>query len=174
MYVCMYPVQVSRFQSFSTYEVATLSRVQWDRCSKSIPPTPSLSPFTNISDIQVLVTYFFSTTPIKLKLGLQVRGTILKLKLGTGSGWATHLDQSNYLPNQKQRAVNKYDFTVFIILIHGSESCGYFQGPRTLPVDSLDLTDEPHPRFLVQGHILSIGGDALMARYTFWALVEML
>jgi len=27
----------------------------------------------------------------------------------------------------------------------------------------LDLTDEPHPRFLVQAHILSTSGDALMA-----------
>ncbi len=77
------------------------------------------------------------------------------------------MDQSNYLPNQKQRAVNTYDFTVFIILIHGSESCAYFQGPRSLPVDSLDFTDEPHPRFLVQGHILIIGGDALMALYRY-------
>jgi hypothetical protein len=28
-------------------------------------------------------------------------------------------------------------------------------------MDSLDLTDEPHPTFLLQGHILNIGGDAL-------------
>jgi hypothetical protein len=43
-----------------------------------------------------------------------------------------------------------------------SERCAIFQGPSSLPVeDSLDLTNEPHPRFLVQGHILSIGGDAL-------------
>ncbi len=28
-------------------------------------------------------------------------------------------------------------------------------------MDVLDWTDEPHPRFPVQGHILSIGGDAL-------------
>ncbi len=32
-------------------------------------------------------------------------------------------------------------------------------------MESLDLTHEPHPSFLVQGHILSIGGDALMAVY---------
>jgi hypothetical protein len=36
------------------------------------------------------------------------------------AGWrlliATHLEQSNYLPNQKQRAINKYDLTVFIRL----------------------------------------------------------
>jgi hypothetical protein len=35
------------------------------------------------------------------------------------------------------------------------------QGSSSLPVDPLDWTDEPHPRFPVQGHILSIGGDAL-------------
>jgi hypothetical protein len=28
-------------------------------------------------------------------------------------------------------------------------------------VDSLEWTDEPHPRFPGQGHILSAGGDAL-------------
>jgi len=107
MYVCMYPVQVSRFQSFSTYEVATLSRVQWDRCSKSIPPTPSLSPFTNISDIQVLVTYFFSTTPIKLKLGLQVRGTILKLKQGLVVGeQPTWTNQTIYPIKNREQSIN--------------------------------------------------------------------
>ncbi len=57
------------------------------------------------------------------------------------------------------------NFTGFIRLIQGSESCACYQGPRSFPVDSLDLTNEPHPRFLVQGHILSVGGDALMAVY---------
>jgi hypothetical protein len=28
-------------------------------------------------------------------------------------------------------------------------------------MESLDLTDEPHPRLSVQGHILSVCGDAL-------------
>jgi hypothetical protein len=37
-----------------------------------------------------------------------------------------------------------------------------FQGPSNLQVDSLDLADEPHPRFPVPGHILSFGGDALI------------
>jgi hypothetical protein len=32
----------------------------------------------------------------------------------------------------------------------------------SLPVDSLDLTHEPHPRFPLEGHILNIGGDALV------------
>jgi hypothetical protein len=39
------------------------------------------------------------------------------------------------------------------------------RGPRSIPVDSLDLTAQPHPRFLVHGRILSVGGDALMALY---------
>jgi hypothetical protein len=33
---------------------------------------------------------------------------------------ATHLDKSNYLVNQKQGAVNKYDLIVFIRLFQGS------------------------------------------------------
>jgi len=33
-------------------------------------------------------------------------------------------------------------------------------------VDSMDLIDEPHSRFLVQGHILSIGGDALKKHFS--------
>jgi hypothetical protein len=49
---------------------------------------------------------FFPTPPIKLKLGLQVHGRLLI---------ATHLDQSNYLTNQKQGGVNKYDLTMFIV-----------------------------------------------------------
>jgi hypothetical protein len=30
-------------------------------------------------------------------------------------------------------------------------------------VDTLDLTNEPHRRFVVQGHILSTGGDTLQS-----------
>jgi hypothetical protein len=33
---------------------------------------------------------------------------------------------------------------------------------RSLLVEPLDLTHAPHPRFLVQGHILNIGGDTLI------------
>ncbi len=50
-------------------------------------------------------------------------------------------------------------------VFHGSsralESCAFFQGPKSLLVDSLDSTDEPHPRFPVQGYILNVGEDAL-------------
>ncbi len=34
-------------------------------------------------------------------------------------------------------------------------------GFSRVPVDSLHLIDEPHPKFIVQGHILSSGRDAL-------------
>jgi hypothetical protein len=65
----------------------------------------SMWPCKNISYIQVLIIYFFPTPPIKLKLRLLI---------------ATHLDQSNYLTNQKQGAVNKFDLTVFIRLFQDS------------------------------------------------------
>ncbi len=82
----------------------------------------------NISEIQVLVTNFFRTSHIKLKLGLQV-GARLQI--------ATHSDQSNYLANKKQEAVNKYDVTVFIRLFQGSENCGFLQGASSLQLDLL-------------------------------------
>jgi len=41
------------------------------------------------------------------------------------------------------------------------ERCAFFQGPKSLLVDSLDSIDEPHPRCPVQGYILNVGGDAL-------------
>jgi len=105
-----------------------------------------------VSHIQVLVTNFFPTPPIKLKLGLQGGRRLLI---------ATHLDQSNYLANEKQGAVNKYELTVFIRLFQGSGSCKFFQGPSSPPVDSLDWIDKPQPCFPGQGHILSVVGDAL-------------
>jgi hypothetical protein len=87
----------------------------------------------------------FSNFTHKLKLGRQVGGRLLI---------ATHLEESNYLPNQKQAAVNKYDFTVFITLVQGSETGGMFE--RSQWIHWVGLT-----RFPVQVHILSVGGDAL-------------
>jgi hypothetical protein len=69
----------------------------WNTLSAS-PPTLSLWPCKIIS--RVLITNFFPTPPIKLKLGLQVGSRLLI---------STHLDQSNYLTNRKQGAVNKYE-----------------------------------------------------------------
>jgi len=40
----------------------------------------------------------------------------------------------------------------------------FLRGPSNLPVNSLDLTPEPHPRCPLQGHILSMGGDDLRTR----------
>ncbi len=37
----------------------------------------------------------------------------------------------------------------------------FVQGPSNRPVDSLDWADQRHPRFPVQGHMLSVGGDAV-------------
>jgi hypothetical protein len=60
-------------------------------------------------------------------------------KTRTASRWGrllitTHLNQSNYLGNQKQGTSNKYDLTLFIRLFKGSESSGSFQGLKSLPV----------------------------------------
>jgi hypothetical protein len=66
----------------------------------------------------VLLLTFFQPHPIKLKLGLQKGGRLLM---------ATHLDQWNYLANQKQGAVNKYELTVFIRLFQGSEAAHFFK-----------------------------------------------
>jgi hypothetical protein len=41
------------------------------------------------------------------------------------------------------------------------EAVHFFKFRASLPVDPLDMTAAPHPGFLVQGHILSTGGDAL-------------
>jgi hypothetical protein len=118
--------------------------------TRASPPTLSIWPSKHVSHIKVLVTNFLPTPPIRLKPGLQVGGRLLI---------ANHLDQSNYLTNQKHGAVNKYDLTVFFRLFHSS-----FSRSRTLAVDSLDLTNEPHPKFPVHGgrRILIIGGDALI------------
>jgi hypothetical protein len=78
---------------------------------RASPPTLSMWPCWKISHIQVLSSNFFPTPPIKLKLGLQVNGRLLI---------ATHLDQSNYLANQKQGPVNTYNLTVSIRLFLGS------------------------------------------------------
>jgi hypothetical protein len=98
---------------------------------RASPAGLTIWPWENISHIQVLVTYFFPTPPISLKMGLQIGGGLLI---------ATHLDQSKYLANQKQGAVNKCDLTVFIKLFQGSESCAFFQGHSSLPVTPLGCT----------------------------------
>jgi hypothetical protein len=53
----------------------------------------------------------------------------------------THLQEQSKLSSQSETGSN--------------------QGHSTLPVDPLDLTAVPHPRFSMQVHILSICGDSL-------------
>jgi hypothetical protein len=74
---------------------------------RASPAVLSMWPCQNISHIQVLVTYFFPTPPIELKLGLQIGGKLL-------------IGYVDYLANQKQGAVNKHDLSVFIRLFQGS------------------------------------------------------
>ncbi len=91
-----------------------------------------------------------------------------KTEIGTANRWrlviATHLYQSNYPANQKQEgAVNKYNLTLFTRLFQSVsrpwKMC-IFPGSRiSLPVDPLDMTAAPHPRFPVHGHILSTCGE---------------
>jgi len=83
-----------------------------------------------------------------------------KTDTGTGSTWKT----TNSRPLGLIK-LSKYDLTLFSRLLQGYESCTFFQGPSTLPVDSLDLSHELHPRGVVQGHIVSVGGDALNMGY---------
>ncbi len=120
-------------------------------------------PCKNISHIQVLVTNYSPTPPIKLKLRLLASTVGARLLI------ATHLEQSNYLPNQKQGAVNEYNLTVFIVLFQGSENvCIFLRVPASF--QWIHWIHETHPRFFVQGHILSIGGDAL---YHFRLLLRL-
>jgi len=68
--------------------------VQFKRSRPSrVSPTKLRWACQNVSHVQLLVANFFPTPPIKLKLGLQVSGRLLI---------ATHLDESDYLANQKQ------------------------------------------------------------------------
>jgi hypothetical protein len=41
------------------------------------------------------------------------------------------------------------------------EAVHFFKFRASLPGDLLDMTAAPHPRFPVQGRILSTGGDAV-------------
>jgi hypothetical protein len=57
------------------------------------------------------LTNIFPTQPIKLKQGLQICGRVLI---------ATDLDHWNYLANQTQGVVSKYELSVFITPLQGS------------------------------------------------------
>jgi len=114
-----------------------------------------MRPCKNNSHIQVLVTNFFSNPTHKTESGTASRWETTKSKQPS---WA----QSNHLPDQKQGPVTKYNLTVFIRLTApGLALKGVVLFRASASSLPLDFTDEPHPRFLVQGHMLSTIGDAL-------------
>jgi hypothetical protein len=119
-------------------------------------PTFRMWPCKHFSHIQVLVPNFFPTLPRKLNPGGQV-GRRLQI--------ATHLDQSNYLANQKQGAVNKYNFIVFIRLFEGSESCLFFRVSSGFTGFDWWASSKTS---CAGGDILSIGGDALNEAWLMW------
>jgi len=84
---------------------------EWESLLRASPRMLSMQPCTKISNIQALVINFFPTPPIKLKWRLKACGRLLI---------ATHLDQSNYLANEKQGAVKSYDLIVSKKLLQGS------------------------------------------------------
>jgi hypothetical protein len=72
-----------------------------------------MCPCKTISHIEeVAVTNNFSNPTHKTKTATEVGGRLLVI--------ATHLDQSNYVPNQKQGVANKYVLTLFLRLFQGS------------------------------------------------------
>jgi len=96
------------------------------------------------SHIQILITFELFPNPthkVASQLGLQVGERILI---------ATHLDQSNHPPNQKQGCV--YLAIPGLLQGYKRKMCIFFIGS----------TDEPHPRFPVQGHKLNIGGVEML------------
>jgi hypothetical protein len=66
---------------------------EWESLLRASSGMLSMQSCRKISHIQALVINFFPTPPIKLKLRLKVCGRLII---------ATHLDQSNYLANEKQ------------------------------------------------------------------------
>ncbi len=95
--------------------------------------------FKNIFSHPSLVIYFFPTSPIKLKLGLQIRGRLLI---------PTHVDQSNYLTNQQQ---------VLGFAVPRTSLSKLCQNARP----KLTCFDFSSSKSNLQVHILSTGGVAL-------------
>jgi hypothetical protein len=117
-------------------------------CIRASPPMLSMWPCKNISHIQVLVTNSF---PTPLTMWLEVGGRLVI---------ATHLDQSNYLANHKQGALNKHDLIVFIRLLQGSSRA----------LKTVQLLQGPSTGFYSWTSSKISSGEGV----TYWTLVEML
>ncbi len=131
----------------------------------------SMWPCKNISHIQVLVTYFRPTPPIKLKLGVQIGGE---------TTIANHKDQSLWSASQEQGpAVRSY-------LLHSSlpgvKLCDAFYQPqqtvqkcwaKTILLSNSTCFDFSSSGFDLQGHILSTGGVALTSQSSSNSMKKM-
>jgi len=120
---------------------------------RASPPTLSMRPCKNISHTELLVTKFFPTPPVKLRLGLQVGGTLLI---------ENHLDLSTYLTNQKHGAINKYDLTVFFTLFQV-----FFTALKAVVLFRAQQSSSP------ADSLMNLIQD-FQCRVTYWVLVEML
>jgi hypothetical protein len=116
-----YPMVLVQIPMYNEKEVKTtsLEHLSFFSCACSVQYYVTLQ--NNIfPHIQVLVTYLhfsFSNLTHKTKTGtLQANRVVRDYPI------ATHLDQSNYLANQKQGVVNKYDFTVYYCCCNVSPS----------------------------------------------------
>jgi hypothetical protein len=128
-----------------------------------------------------LLPYFFSNPTHKTETGFGKWAGRLLI--------ATHLDQSNHLPNQRQGIVNKYiNLTVFVRLFQGAlwKLCAFSSGSQqsfsssgftgfdwwtwlmnliqdfrvTYSTLVGDVSSTDEPHLRFQGHILNIDGDA--------------
>ncbi len=83
---------------------------------------------------------------------------------------ATHLDQSNYLPNLKQGEINKYNYTIENCSSHcsrvlpGSESCAFLQ-------EQMRMRSGYHSIWLL--HLIQ-DFQWMSVRVTYWTSLEML
>ncbi len=83
---------------------------------------------------------------------------------------ATHLDQSNYLPNLKQGEINKYNYTIENCSSHcsrvlpGSESCAFLQEQMRMRSGYLSI-------WLL--HLIQ-DFQWMSVRVTYWTSLEML
>jgi len=101
---------------------------------------------------------FFSNPTHKIEPGLQVVGT-----------WkATNSNPLGPIKLSSQwEKINKYDLIVLLDRSWALKSVN-ISGFQQSPVDSLDSSDELHPKFPLRGHIQSNGGDALLRGINFW------
>ncbi len=130
----------------------------WSLCDPEIKKY-----FSHPKFFACLLAFCPTPLPIKLKLALQIRRrlliwTLLRNIISSGAQYVTlaaHLEQSNYLPNQKQRAVHKYDLKCFYYTLPRPppgvlKDVHFFQGQEQSSSGFAGFDSvAPHPRFPV-------------------------